>query len=75
MFYLTGRKEIFYLTGWKEGNVLFNGKEGNVLYNDTLNTFYFRLYGIRHKVKDRSDGLLFPISIKDYFICTNPQTG
>ena len=23
-------------------------KEGNVLFNDTLNTFYLRLYGVRH---------------------------
>ena len=27
-------------------------KEGNVLFNDTLNTFYLRLYGIAHMVKD-----------------------
>ena len=32
-----------------------NKKEGNVLVNDTLNTFYLRLYGIRHMVKDHSD--------------------
>ena len=25
-------------------------KEGNVLFNDALNTFYIRLYGIRHMV-------------------------
>ena len=30
-------------------------KEGHVLFNDTLNTFYLRLYGIRHMVKDHSD--------------------
>ena len=30
-------------------------KEGNVLFNDELNTFYLRLYGIRHMVKDHSD--------------------
>ena len=28
---------------------------GNVLFNDTLNTFYLRLYGGRHMVKDHSD--------------------
>ena len=49
-------------------------KEGNVLFNDALNTFYLRLYGVRHMVKDHSDsekgnplpphGLLFPISSK-----------
>ena len=60
-------------------------KEGNVLFNNTLNTFYLRLYGIRHMVKDHSDsergnplpphGLLFPISSKGSFICIIPQTG
>ena len=60
-------------------------KEGNVLFNDALNTFYLRLYGFRHVVKDHSDserwntqpphGLLFPISRKGSFTCTIPQTG
>ena len=60
-------------------------KEGNVLFNDALNTFYLRLYGVGHMVKDHSDsergnplpphGLLFPISNKGSFICTVPQTG
>ena len=54
-------------------------KEGNVLFNDTLNTFYLRLYGVRHMVKDHSDsergnllpshGLLFLISSKGSLIC------
>ena len=30
-------------------------KEGSVLFNDALNTFYLRLNGIRHMVKDHSD--------------------
>ena len=30
-------------------------KEGNILFNDALNTFYLRLYGVRHMVKDYSD--------------------
>ena len=60
-------------------------KEGNVLLNDALNTFYLRLYGFKHMVKDRSDserrnpllphGLLFSISSNGSFICTIPQTG
>ena len=60
-------------------------KEGNILFNDTLNTFYLRLYGVGHMVKDHSDsergnllplhGLLFPINSKGSFICTIPQTG
>ena len=60
-------------------------KEGNVLFNDTLNTFYLRLYGVKHMVKDHSDSekgnplpphrLLFPIHSKSSFICTIPQTG
>ena len=59
-------------------------KEGNVLFNDALNTFYLRLYGVRHMVKDHSDseretplpphGLLFLIS-KGSFIYIIPQTG
>ena len=30
-------------------------RERNILFNDALNTFYLRLYGIRHMVKDHSD--------------------
>ena len=63
-------------------NILLLSKEGNVLFNDALNTFYLRLYGVRHMVNDHSDsergnplpphGLLFPISSKGSFICTIP---
>ena len=31
------------------------GREVNILFNDALNTFYLRLYGARHMVKDHSD--------------------
>ena len=60
-------------------------KEGNVLFNDALKTFYLRLYGVGHIVKDNSDsergnplpphGLLFPISSVGSFMCIIPQTG
>ena len=30
-------------------------EEGNVLFNDSLITFYLRLYGVGHVVKDHSD--------------------
>ena len=59
-------------------------KEGNVLFNDALSTFYLRLYGVRHMVKDHSDSEkgnplpphrpLLPINSKGSFICTIPQT-
>ena len=59
-------------------------RERNVLCNDALNTFYLRLYGVRHMVKDHSDSekgnplpphrLLLSINSKGYFICTIPQT-
>ena len=65
--------------------VIEGRKEGNVLFNDALNTFYLRLYGVSHMVKDHSDSekgnplpphrLLFSINSKGYFICTIPQTG
>ena len=57
-------------------------KEGNVLFNDALNTFYLRLYGVRHMVKNHSDrerGIplsphrpLFPISRKGLFYMHHP---
>ena len=60
-------------------------RESNVLFNDALNTFYLRLYGVRHMVKDHSDSekgnslpphrLLLLINSKGSFICTIPQTG
>ena len=62
---------------------IWGRKEGNVLFNNALNTFYLRLYGIRHMVKDHSDSekgnplsphrLLFPISSNGSFICTIPD--
>ena len=60
-------------------------REKNVLFNDALNTFYLRLYGVGHMVKDHSDSekgnplsphrLLLSISSKGSFICTIPQSG
>ena len=77
MFYLTTHSTHFIYG--------YMGRERNVLFNDALNTFYLRLYGVTHMVKDHSDrergnplpphGLLFPISSKGSFICTIPQTG
>ena len=55
-------------------------KEGNVLFNHAFNTFYLRLYGVRHMVKNHSEGergnplpphmLLFPI--KGFFYMHHP---
>ena len=60
-------------------------RERNVLFNDALNTFYLRLYGVRHMVKDHCDSekwnplpphrLLLSINSKGSFICTIPLTG
>ena len=36
-------------------------KEGHFLFNDALNTFYLRLYGVRHMVKPR--GMSVSISL------------
>ena len=65
--------------------IILINKEGNVLFNDALNTFYLRLYCVRHMVNDHSDSergiplpphvLLFAISSKGSFICTIPHTG
>ena len=68
--FVYGRKDMFYLTTHsthfclrKEGMFYLTThsthfclrKEGNVLFNDKLNTFYLRLYGVRHMVKNHSD--------------------
>ena len=57
-------------------------KEGNVLFNDALNTFYLRLYGVGHMVKDHSDSerrnplpphrLFLSIDSKDSFYMHHP---
>ena len=54
------------------------------LFNDALNTFYLRLYGVIHMVKDHSDSekgnplpphrLLLSINSKGSFICIIPHT-
>ena len=59
--------------------------EGSVLFNDALNTFYLRLYGVRHMVKNHSDSekgnplpphrILLSINSKGSFICTIPHEG
>ena len=58
-------------------------KEENVLFNDALNTFYLRLYGVRHMVNDHSDSekgnplpphrLLFPrVQQQGFFYMPHP---
>ena len=42
-----GRIEMMYFT--------MRERERNVLFNAALNTFYLRLYGVIHMVKDHSD--------------------
>ena len=66
---------LLLLLGWSQYQDV---KEWNVFFNDTLNTFYLRLNGLRHMVKDQAASergnllpphwLLFPISSKGSFI-------
>ena len=75
---------MFNDTPARKPDRLLGKKETNVVFNDALNTFYLRLYGVIHMVKDHSDceggnplpphGLLFPINSKGSFICIIPQT-
>ena len=85
---LSGSLQFFFpmsvitTEGFTEFTRILNTRERNVLFNDTLNTFYLRLYGIRHMVKDHSDSekgnllpphrLLLSINSKGSFICTLP---
>ena len=76
--------ESMFLGLFVNGRYL-TARERNVLFNDALKTFYLRLYGVRHMVKDHSDSekgnplpphrLLLSINSKGSFICTIPQTG
>ena len=50
MFYLTTHSTHF-IYGYMVSDIWLR-KEGNVLFNDALNTFYLRLYGVRHMVKE-----------------------
>ena len=60
----------------------FEGWKEIFLFNDSLNTFCFRLYGVRHMAKYHTDsergnplpphGLLFPINSKGYFYMHHP---
>ena len=76
---------LYCMDVFKTAAVLRKKEERNVLFNDALNTFYLRLYGVRHMVKDHSDsekgnplpphGLLLLINSKGSFICIIPQAG
>ena len=77
--------KMYRARAWLGSTVVAFFRERNVLFNDALNTFYLRLYGVRHMVKDHSDSekgnplpphrLLISINSKGSFICTIPQTG
>ena len=85
VYYTALRNESELVKDYVFGCQIQRWKEGNVLFNDAFNTFYLRLYGVRHMVKNHSDsvrgnplpshGLLFPINSKVSFICIIPQTG
>ena len=92
MFYLTTHSTHF-IYGYMASDIWLRTilivrkreRERDVLFNDALNTFYLRLYGVRHMVKDHSDSekgnpllphrLVLSINSKGSFICTIPQTG
>ena len=49
-------------------HVLEGGRERNVLFNDALNTFYLRLYGVRHIVKDLEGNVLFNDALNTFYL-------
>ena len=57
VIYLHRQTEYIFINGISAPDIMDTRKrkEGNVLFNDALNTFYLRLYGVRHMVKDHSD--------------------
>ena len=79
---LSYHEQMLYHKAMSQFNSYLRRKEGNVLFNDALNTFYLRLYGVGHVVKDHSDSergnplpphrLLFPIYSKGFFYMHHP---
>ena len=55
LFTISTYHSLCYTSRGALAGTMHTMKEGNVLFNDALNTFYLRLYGIRHMVKDHSD--------------------
>ena len=84
-FFVTINKSLNFRKSKKQGDNERKERKGNVLLNDALSTFYLRLYGVRHMVKDHPDSergnplpphrLPFQISSKGSFIFIIPQTG
>ena len=52
------KKNVFFCFFDSKGR-----KKGNILFNNTLNTFYLRLYGVAHMVKDHSDSKRKPAAV------------
>ena len=52
------------------GSVIRQGRK-EIFYLTTLNTFYLRLHGIEHVVKDH----YFQLATKDLLLCTIPHIG
>ena len=44
-------------------------KEGYILFNDAMNTFYLRLYGVRHMVKEGN--ILFNDAVNTFYLMSN----
>ena len=51
----TALRRPYYELYVREGLTFWKKEEGNVLFNDALNTFYLKLHGVRHMVKNHSD--------------------
>ena len=68
---MTDHRSVLNMDAESDNRMETTERKGNVLFNDALNTFYLRLYGVRHMVKDHSHsergnplpphGLLFSI--------------
>ena len=49
------------------GGIALTLKEGNVLFKDTLNTFYLRLYGIKHN-ETKEGNVLFNDALNTFYL-------
>ena len=68
MVYLTTHSTHF-IYGYMASDIWYKvRKEGNVLFNDARNTFYLRLYGVGHMVKDERKEMFYLTTHATHFI-------
>ena len=68
MFYLMTHSTHLFTVIWRRTYRKGRKEEGNVLFNDALNTFYLRLYGVRHGKGRKKGNVLFNDALNTFYL-------